>query len=64
MKIILKRIFFLLLALIILIAPFFFFSKFKTAALYIWVTSILYFIFIKNKLKDVSRETYKNDEQE
>ena len=60
MKIVLKKIFLLFIALIILIAPFFFFSEHKTFALYIWVISIVYFLFIKEKIKKhVSRETSK-----
>jgi len=64
MKIIFKKIFYLLLALLILIAPFFFFSKHSAFALYIWVISIVYFLFFKNKIKKdfVSRETLNNDE--
>jgi len=64
MKIIFKKFFYLLLALLILIAPFFFFSKHSAFALYIWVISIVYFLFFKNKIKKdfVSRETLNNDE--
>ncbi len=59
MKTMLKKIMYLFLALIILIAPYFFFTEHKTLALYIWVLSVVYFLFIKNKLNvnDVSRET-------
>ena len=59
MKIVLKKIFLLFVALMILIAPFFFFSEYKILSLYIWVISIVYFLFIKEKIKldDVSRET-------
>ncbi len=64
MKNILKKFLYLLLALMILIAPFFFFSKHSAFALYIWVISIVYFLFIKNKIKKefVSRETINNNE--
>jgi len=59
MKTMLKKIMYLVLALIILIAPYFFFTEHKALALYIWVLSVVYFLFIKNKLdiNDVSRET-------